>query len=309
MIVLNWNGWNDTMNCLRRLGEVSSENPIWLIDNNSKIDRTAECLEILPSLRIVRLSDNFGWSGGYNRALVIALSEGFEWVYLLNNDALPLEGFLQQAKDAMMSDPQSAAVGSIIMYADDQSIKFDGVYYLRGEKADRLLDRRQPYAAQEVNGAGMLVRLKAFESLGGFDERFFCYAEETEWCYRAIRQGWRLMIAPLSVILHSGEGSDVNSNARYYRLRNQFLLELLTPRLERRANTIKNVRQILNQASAYRRRDDKTGYAAMQAALRDGLMRRFGKRRDEPVGIGFKALVFGYSYLYNNLRFHDSAKR
>ena len=297
VIVLNWNGWDDTIECLQRLREIDDGNLVWLVDNHSTLDRTAECVAIIPSLRVVKLDENFGWSGGYNRALDIASSEGFENAYLLNNDALPEPAFLQEAENVMNSDARAAAVGSIVLFSNSRSIKFDGGYHLENE---RLLDssvHNRPYEVDQINGAGMLVRLKAFRLLGGFDERFFCYAEETEWCRRVKRSGWRLWAAPKSAILHSGEGSDVNSNARYYRLRNRFLMDLLTPRSEGRMGIVRNARKILGQARVYWQEGDEMGYFTMLAALRDGLLGRFGKRQDVSTGLALRMVVFSYIWI------------
>src|SRR5260370_38008551 len=70
----------------------------------------------------------------------------------------------------------------------------------------------------------MLIRLEAMERAGYFDERFFCYCEETAWCWRALESGWSVVVCGESVVQHRREGSDQNMNARYYRTRNQFLL-------------------------------------------------------------------------------------
>src|SRR5437660_10262187 len=95
VIVLTWNGWHDTFACLRSLQAHGEGCPVWLVDNASDEDRRGEAAALYPGLRTLRWDDNYGWAGGYNRVLRIALGEGYDAVYLLNNDALVTPGFLR----------------------------------------------------------------------------------------------------------------------------------------------------------------------------------------------------------------------
>src|SRR5690349_7184644 len=121
VLILNWNGWEDTFACLESLqplcaaGEVGD---VWLIDNGSRTDRTAECRSLLSQLRVIRFDENFGWAGGYNRALRQFLEKGCLAAFLLNNDATVHPGFLTKLCQAMAADDQLAAIGSTIVYPD-----------------------------------------------------------------------------------------------------------------------------------------------------------------------------------------------
>ena len=222
VIILNWNGWEDTFDCLRSIATASDVTTVWLVDNGSNADRSDEARALLPGLRLISLSQNFGFAGGMNRAIRIAVAEGYSFAYLLNNDCKVVPGFLRAALDAV-GDADVAVVGSRIAHADmSSSLFFDGQYYGKGEKPvdDSLCVRR----VSVVNGAGMLVRLAALERDGYFDERFFCYHEEVELCERLMSVGWTCAIADASLVVHKRGGSDVNGNASYYRIRNLFLL-------------------------------------------------------------------------------------
>ena len=278
---------------------------VWLVDNGSTVDRSDECRQLSPDLRILKLGENFGWAGGYNRALKIALAEGYEFAYLLNNDTIPEKGFLAAVLEVISQDKKLAATGSMIVYSDKEWIKFDGKYYGLREcryKTDRKLEWR---LVPEVNGAGMLVRLAAMEANGWFDERFFCYWEEVDWCLRMRVHGWRIAIAPASVVFHAGEGSNTSANAAYYRYRNQFLLRTrYKDRIDSKSK-FRLIRSGLATASNYLIKNDRAGYETMLAALRDGLSGRFGKRQVLPLGLAW--LVAGtiyarLSWLYRKLK-------
>ncbi|MBV9280718.1 MAG: glycosyltransferase, partial [Chloroflexi bacterium] len=76
VIILVWNGWEDTFECLRSLLEGGEDCPVWLFDNGSDNDRAAEAAALYPGLRTVRWDRNYGVATGYNRGLRLAASEG-----------------------------------------------------------------------------------------------------------------------------------------------------------------------------------------------------------------------------------------
>lgn len=279
VLILNWNGWDDTFACLQSLQQRqdAGENlVVWLVDNGSQSDQSDHAATIFAGLRIVKLGENFGWAGGYNRALRMARDEGFEFAYLLNNDCRVRSDFLEVALNEARKDTQIAAIGSRILFEIPSGfVKFDGEYHQPREKA--WVEQFGARRVRDVNGAGMLIRLEAWAE-GGFDERFFCYAEETEWCRRMGTRGWTIMLCPDSLIEHRGEGSDVGSNALYYRVRNQFLLlQCEAPGLAARlkAQIILVLRWTYH---ALKRRSEPAKTRAILAGLRDGLRGKWGKR-------------------------------
>lgn len=290
VIILNWNGWDDTLDCVRRLCDLPEAGEIWLVDNASNQDRTAEVQAVCPGLRVFRWDDNYGWAGGNNRALKIAAAEGHEFAYLLNNDCEPSPGFLSAVTDAAAADPKLAAVGSCILYQEPAGFaRFDGEYHDPGARAWKPASGFR--VVPNVNGAGMLVRLQAMEEAGYFDERYFCYAEETEWCWRTAAHGYRCAICLESVVLHACEGSDVSSNALYYRRRNDFLLMEYAPLEERAARRDRCILgTVLGAKQALRERDPER-WLALSAALHDGLAGRFHRRPPAPSRAQLKAFM------------------
>jgi GT2 family glycosyltransferase len=277
--VLNWNGWDDTLACLRSLRQARDVTAVWLVDNGSDHDRSDEAVAIWPGLRVLHLDRNYGFAGGMNRALQVAVAEGHEFAYLLNNDCIVKPGFLRVAR-AAAAEPNVAVVGSWIAHAGDAgSVLFDGAYYLVGEK--RFARRSGPRAATtSVNGAGMLVRLAALERHGYFDERYFCYHEEVELCGRLGRFGWVSVIASGSLVLHKRRGSDVGHNSLYYRTRNRFLLVRDDRGWTRVKRTLLAFRSAALLGRRARRDADAEAWEAVAAAVYDGMYGRFGRRED-----------------------------
>jgi GT2 family glycosyltransferase len=281
VIVLNWNGWEYTFACLRSLRNAPDVTTVWLVDNGSTMDRSEEACGIWPGLRVLRLDHNYGFAGGMNRALRVAASEGCQFAYLLNNDCVVVPGFLRGAIEAALSS-DVAVVGSRIAYADDRnSLIFDGEYHPRGQKPlDRMSESRRVRVA---NGAGMLVRLAALERHGYFDERFFCYHEEVEMCWRLTASGLSLVIAKDSVIHHSQAGSDVDGNSLYYRVRNSFLLaEHFEGWARWKEKTFALYQAVVVARQTRSGPDAEIALQAVSDAVGDGINGRFGKR--EPHG-------------------------
>ena len=231
VIVLNWNGWDDTKRCLQSLAADPEVTEVWLVDNGSSVDRTGELSAEFPSVRFFRWDKNHGWAGGYNRALRVAADEGAPLAYLLNNDCLVQPGFLGAAVRALRGGEKVATVGSAIEYMQPPGfVMFDGDYHAPGERAsgDTATSRR----VVEVCGAGMLLDMRAFVEGGAFDERFFLYHEEAEWCRRLERMGWQCLFERESVVVHKNKASDHSLNETYYRTRNWILLmSMMHPRL------------------------------------------------------------------------------
>jgi GT2 family glycosyltransferase len=309
VIVLNWNRWEHTFACLHSLKTSADVRTVWLVDNASAEDRSKEAEAILHGLRFVRLDQNYGFAGGMNRALQIAAREGFEFAYLLNNDCTVTPGFLRNAVEAARRS-NVAVVGSRIAYADaSNSVLFDGEYYAPGQKP---IDAPfETHRAQQANGAGMLVRLNALEAVGYFDERFFCYHEEVDLCWRLAGSGFEAVIAAGSLVRHSRAGSDVDGNSAYYRTRNEFLLARHFRGLRKLKRQMRAVYDASVAGRVATQRKDPIAWRALAAAIRDGVRGRFGSRPEYSVSrtaaLQFRILCTVFPR-FGRLAMRDSAR-
>jgi GT2 family glycosyltransferase len=281
VMILNWNGWEDTFACLRSIRDTGEEHEVWLVDNGSIDDRSTEARATYPGLRLLKLEDNYGWAGGYNRALSVAEGEGYEFAYLLNNDCTVESGFLSTSLQVGLAHSDLAAVGSMVSYVEPPGfIMFDGRYY---DPGDKIAGPVPPITwGPTVNGAAMLIRLQALRNAGYFNEQYFCYREEEDWCFRAASRGWRTAVAGESLVLHRDHGSDRNEDGRYYKLRNWFLLQKTAiPRQSRWTRTYM-VYTALRGANHDRRSGNIEQAGAIVAALWDVHRGSYGKRGGSP---------------------------
>jgi GT2 family glycosyltransferase len=280
VLVLNWNGWKDTLVCLESLRSADDVEDVWLVDNGSVDDRSEEAKRAYQGLRVLRWDDNYGFAGGYNRAMRIAIEEGHQFVYLLNNDATVTAGFLASALSCAQQNSSLAAVGSRVLKECVPSL-------------NEHLSKQQP----AVVGAGMLIRLSAVQEHGFFDERLFCYGEEVEWCLRLREHGHASLVCDQSVIMHRGEGSDRNGDATYYRVRNRFIVAETRLGLLNREPWREPRYYAAVTAESARREGDWVRWIAVAAGVEDALRNRSGKRVEAPVSLTAIARLLWWSFV------------
>ncbi len=276
VLILNFNGWDDTFANIATMQPYLSN--LWLVDNGSDQDRTAEARARFPALRTLRLPRNGGWAAGYNQALRIVAREGHDAAYLLNNDAVPAPGAVESAVSALRATEECAAVGSIILTHGGRRVSFDGEYFYFKPEQERssAAFSRALRPARVLHGAGFALSMKAFDELGPFPEEYFLYWEEADWFIAARKRGWTLLVDGSSVVMHTGEASNSAQNSRYYRTRNRFLALQRGVAVSGRAESLVS---LVAEELARGSQGAAEAQIATREGLVDGLLGRFGKRR------------------------------
>jgi len=200
-----------------------------VVDNGSR-DGSVELLsEHLADLTLMCLSSNIGFGAACNRAIAHALQdEVCEYVFLVNNDAIVAPQAVSELVDAARAHPQVGILGAKV-YCRDEPHKIWyagarerwGVLAAAGTGRGRV-DRGQFDVLRRVDyvfGAAMFVRRAVFETSGVFDERFFLYLEDLDFCLRARSAGFSLLFVPQAHVWHGGSVS----TAQYPALRKYHL--------------------------------------------------------------------------------------
>lgn len=213
VVVLNFNGKPDTLECVRSLAGLTY--PSWrlyAVDNGSREKIADDVRAILPGAVVLENERNLGFTGGNNVGCRRALEDGADFVLLLNNDTVVDPGFLEPLVRASEASEVGMATPKIYFYAEDREFwaygaRVDkwtgrsphlGVYRRDTGQFDHIRD------VDRITGCAMFVRREVFERVGFLDDRFFIYSEELDWCLRARRAGYRLVVAKDSVIWHKG---------------------------------------------------------------------------------------------------------
>jgi len=230
VVVLNWNGTNDTIACLESLEKLDyPAAEIVLVDNGSEPPAADTIGARFPAVTRIQLPENLGYAGGNNAGIRYAMEQGHDYVWVLNNDTVVTPSSLREAVEVARADTRIGVVGVKILAMEKPDrvwvaygqvtyrqslVRLIGYFWLDDGRFDTQRD------VEWVPGTAMLLRREAIEQLGGFDEEYFAYHEDVDWCTAAGRRGFRIVFAPQSVIYHKGHQS---SGGRVYVSPRQYL--------------------------------------------------------------------------------------
>jgi GT2 family glycosyltransferase len=284
IIMLNWNGWKDTIECLESLYRITYPNfNVILIDNDSqdksvnmikkyckgeidvqskffKYDSSNKPIEIIEYTRkktetevkkesehkvrnrrmiLIMNEKNYGFAEGNNigiRYILNSLKPGY--ILLLNNDTIVNKNFLTEMVKIAESDKKIGIVGPKIYYYNyagrSDVINFAGADITLWKGTEKRYDWNKvdrgkfenPREVDKIEGSCMLIKRRVIEDIGLFDSKFFTYWEDTDFCIRASKKGYKLVYSPNSKIWHkiavSSKGRWSSSHT-YYTTRNMFL--------------------------------------------------------------------------------------
>lgn len=225
-VVLNWNGWHDTVACLESLRALDEVPRVIVVDNGSTDDSPDRIRAAAPWVRLVQLPSNRGFGGGMNAGISAALGEqpAVDYVWLLNNDTLAEPSTLSRMVALAESDSRIGIVGSRLVDADGSGrIQATGGGTINrwfGTTSTRL--RPSSKACEHLVGASLLVRRSLLRQIGGFDERYFFYLEDTDLSLRARGAGWRLAVAHDAKVVHR-LGASINAGSALRSLRSDVI--------------------------------------------------------------------------------------
>ncbi len=249
--MVNWNGKTDTIKCLDSLEHASKPKSlsvsIIVVDNGSSDNSAEEIRKKFSSIDIIENNENLGFSGGNNIGIKKALKDGADFIWLLNNDTRVDEYALQALVDSF-ADEKVGIAGSKIYFSPGREFHKDR--YDKSEQgkviwyAGGLIDWANMYASHRgvdevdhgqydatvetpfVTGCSMMVRREVFEKIGLFDERYYLYLEDLDFCIRGKHAGYGLVYNPQSIVWHNNAGSSgVGSELhQYYMTRNRLLM-------------------------------------------------------------------------------------
>jgi GT2 family glycosyltransferase len=241
IVVLNWNGLADTLECLESLARLDYPAYEVVVVDNDSTDGSAEAIrEQFPEVTLIENRENLGFTGGNNVGLRYALARGTDYALLLNNDTKVAPDFLRHMVEASEADPTVGIAGPTIYYHERPDIIWSAggvIDWRRGSTQMVGLNERDegqlgqvPRTVDFVTGCALLVRRAVLEQAGLLDERFFAYYEETEWCVRATRAGFKIVHVPLAHIWHkiSPAAQADSPLVHYYMTRNRLLFLKVT---------------------------------------------------------------------------------
>jgi GT2 family glycosyltransferase len=230
VILLNWNGWRDTVAAVESV-ERQRVPASWIVvvDNASTDGSEAELRARCPRAVVLQTGANLGFAGGNNVGVRWALTQGADAVWLLNNDAVADDGALGALIQVDEQRPDAGAIGArIYEYAERERLQCWGGGWInlwagRAREFNRVVSEEQ---LDYISGCALYLPRRAIERSGMLDEGFFMYFEDAELCLRYRAQGWSLAVAPDAKVFHKG-GASTRPGRRQSSWRTQSLLRIL----------------------------------------------------------------------------------
>ena len=222
VVILNWNTKNYLQEFLPGLlASTEGMDAEVIVADNASTDGSPEFLsEAFPSVRQIPLAENYGFTGGYNRALARVEAE---YYVLINSDIEVPSGWLSPLVEWMDAHPECGACGPKLLswYPPRDTFEYAGAAgglldrygypFCRGRVLRQVeKDKGQyddPADVFWISGACLMVRSRLWKRLGGLDDRFFAHMEEIDLCWRIQLAGYRVTVVPSSRVYHIGGGT------------------------------------------------------------------------------------------------------
>jgi GT2 family glycosyltransferase len=236
IIVLHWNGKHDTKACLESLEKLTYPNfEIIVVDNGSTDGSVPFLRDRFPGRLVIKTGANLGFSEGNNVGIRKAISRGAELLFLLNNDTIVASDILERFVDTFRSHPDAGILGAKIFLYDqpDTLDHLGGKWNSKTGTFDFIGHRfkedgkswQQPQELDYVCGAGLIVKRSVIEAIGYLEPRYFLIWEESDFCLRARKAGYKILTCPQAKLWHKVSASMVGGkpHSTYFWWRNRLL--------------------------------------------------------------------------------------
>lgn len=242
IILVNWNGYAFTADCLRSLRMVEFPNfKVILADNASENEEGQRLKAEFPEIDLIQNNSNLGFTGGNNVGIKKALDDGYSHVMLLNNDTVVEPDFLGQMIRKFHGNSQLGVVQPLIFFLHDRKKiwsaggKWNQFLCRAITLGDRIYTKEYPAEDCKLDwatGCCMLISRNALLGSGLLNQGYFAYFEDVEWSLRFQKNGFKIELAADAVIYHEAGASSKKKHSEgtlsatvfYYHVRNQFYL-------------------------------------------------------------------------------------
>ncbi|WP_349921782.1 glycosyltransferase family 2 protein [Aeromonas veronii] len=206
---------------------------VLVVDNASTDDSAALIRQLYPNIRLDVLKENIGGSGGFAHGMHQAQQMGYRYITLLDNDAVVLPNTLAGMMDLLANHSDIGVVGPAVCKMDNPEVVQEvgaNVSLKDATFSFHLNFAGESYASiamelvdcDYVPACCLMTKAEIIQQIGGFDEDFFLYWDDIDWCVRVKDAGWRVVAQPRLQALHKGGGANAtNTLPRYYYWRNK----------------------------------------------------------------------------------------
>lgn len=305
VIILNWNGWKDTIECLQSVQQIKYPSfRVLVVDNGSSDESVAQIRQAFPDVDLLETGKNLGYAGGNNAGIAQAMEEQAEFILLLNNDTVVDPEILTHFLGAATRYPRAGIFGATMCYY----AKPDTIWALGGGNwdngtagfphlaQDELVHDRaiseEAFELDYVIGCALFCRVNMIRDIGMMEESFFLNFEEMDWCFRARAAGYFSYVVPAAKLWHKVSvsfGGEESPLRQYFMTRNELLwARRHLPLRERIRVALKILRQLFPPFSPGER--GKHGYVQRLYWETTRYAREISRRRRQPY---YQAQLYG----------------
>ena len=239
IIIISFNTKELVLDCLASLFRTIKERSfeVWLVDNNSTDKTVAAVKKKYPTVIAIENKENRGFAAANNQAFRHMKGR---YALLLNSDTVLTDGAVNELYSFMETHPHMGMACGQLLNEDGSKQNSIANYptmlsLVSNETLLRILmprkfpskkrDYKSPMPVESCIGACLMIRKKAMDDIGYFDERYFFFFEETDWAYRMKRGDWGVYFVPAAKIIHcqgKSVGHGIHSRILFYRSRYAF---------------------------------------------------------------------------------------
>lgn len=235
IIIVNWNGHQDTIECVNSVKKISYPNyKIVLVDNGSTDGSEKILRHLFPDITHIQTGKNLGFTGGNNRGIRHALDNAADYVILLNNDTIVDPAFVTEMVAIATADSTTGILcpkiflydrRDILWYAGASFYPWLGWGRHRGQNRQDRGQYDRVETTERATGCALMASKELCDTIGLLREEFFAYCEDTDWGMRARNAGYTIKYVPSSKVWHKvSRSTDARSGqSLYYFVRNMFL--------------------------------------------------------------------------------------
>jgi GT2 family glycosyltransferase len=226
VVILNWNGGEDILDCLQSVFESTHKAiAVAIVDNGSVDGSTKEIRSRYPEVHFIVNSQNLGFARGSNQGMRWALGEGIQYVLLLNGDArlgpdavAELLAVTQEEEDSVVACPRIYLEGSDRLWFAYGIVKlWAGLFQNPAFNQTDSAEWSEPRDMEYASGCCMLIPAKILRQAGMLDESFFAYCEDIDFSLRVRKAGFRLRYVPSALLWHGSSGQTNRTRTARYR--------------------------------------------------------------------------------------------
>lgn len=231
VILVNYNGIADTVECIKSLqgSESYNELTIVVVDNASKINEADDIKAEFPDVITIRSEINGGFSAGNNIGIRWAIEHQYGYIMMLNNDTVVAPDMIKILKRKCNSE--TAVAPKMLYYSEPEMVWYGGgtmnkktgnAEHINMNTADR--HDVEPVECSFATGCCIMLKAETIKNVGFLDESYFMYCEDTDYCIRLRNAGIKILYIPSAKLWHkisASTGGDESAFSIYYITRNR----------------------------------------------------------------------------------------